>query len=65
MYTDAMRKAFHSITPPKDFGVNIIDNDSFLTIKLNEEDSIQSQRGRIRSASMRKDRFKVNEEGSI
>lgn len=40
MYTDAMRKAFHSITPPKDFGISIIDNDSFLTIKLNEEDFI-------------------------
>ena len=38
MYTDEMRKAFHSINPPKDFGISIIDNDSFLTIKLNEED---------------------------
>lgn len=38
MYTDEMRKAFHSISAPKDFGISIIDNDSFLTIKLNEED---------------------------
>lgn len=36
MYTDSMRKAFHSIYPPKNFGVNIIDNEHFLTIKLDE-----------------------------
>lgn len=36
MYTDAMRRAFHSIIPPKNFGVNIIDNNSFITIKLDE-----------------------------
>ena len=36
MYTDKMRMAFHSITPPKNFGVGLIDNDSFLTIKLDE-----------------------------
>ena len=38
MYTDEMRRAVHSITTPKNFGVSIIDNDSFLTIKLNEKD---------------------------
>ena len=37
MYTDAMRRAFHSVTPPKNFGVSIIDNEHFLTIKLNEK----------------------------
>lgn len=36
MYTDSMRRAFHSIHPPKGFGVNIIDNEHFLTIKLDE-----------------------------
>jgi hypothetical protein len=36
MYTDNMRKAFHSIVPPKNFNVDLIDNDHFLTIKLNE-----------------------------
>jgi len=36
MYTDAMRRAFHSIVPPKNFGVTLIDNDTFLTIKLSE-----------------------------
>jgi len=37
MYTDAMRKAFHSIVPPSGFGVEIIDNDHFLTVKLDEK----------------------------
>jgi len=36
MYTDKMRMAFHSIPAPKNFGVNLIDNDSFITIKLDE-----------------------------
>lgn len=38
MYTDAMRRAFHQIIPPKNFSVSLIDNDHFLTIKLNEYD---------------------------
>ena len=33
-----MRKVVHSIIPPKDFGVQIIDNDHFLTIKLDEKE---------------------------
>lgn len=37
MYTDQMRRAFHSIQAPKNFGVILIDNDSFLTIKLSEK----------------------------
>jgi hypothetical protein len=40
MYTDSMRKAVHSISSPKNFGVTIIDNTNFLTIKLNEKDFI-------------------------
>ena len=36
MYTDKMRMAFHSIVPPKNFSINIFDNDHFLTIKLDE-----------------------------
>lgn len=31
-----MRRAFHSILPPKNFSVEIMDNQHFLTIKLNE-----------------------------
>jgi hypothetical protein len=40
MYTDSMKKAFHSIIPPKNFSVAIIDNEHFLTIKLNESSFI-------------------------
>jgi hypothetical protein len=36
MYTDSMRRAFHLIIPPKNFSVEIIDNDHFLTLKLDE-----------------------------
>jgi hypothetical protein len=36
MYTDSMRKALHSIKAPKNFGISLIDNDTFLTIKLDE-----------------------------
>jgi hypothetical protein len=36
MYTENMRRAFHSIPAPKNFIVNIIDNEHFLTIKLDE-----------------------------
>jgi hypothetical protein len=37
MYTDDMRRAFHNIIPPKNFSIGIIDNDSFITIKLSEQ----------------------------
>ena len=40
MYTDSMRRAFHSIPAPKNFVVQLIDNEHFLTIKLNEYDFI-------------------------
>lgn len=36
MYTDSMRRAFHSVQAPKGFSVQLIDNDHFLTIKLDE-----------------------------
>jgi hypothetical protein len=36
MYTDSMRRAFHSIPAPENFGINLIDNEHFLTIKLDE-----------------------------
>ena len=41
MYTDQMRMAFHSVTAPKNFGVSLIDNDTFLTIKLDERSFIR------------------------
>lgn len=37
MYTDAMQRAFRSITPPPNFGVQIIDNENFLTVKAKED----------------------------
>jgi hypothetical protein len=37
VYTDQMRRAFHSIEAPKGFSVELIDNEHFLTIKLNEK----------------------------
>lgn len=36
-YTEEMRKAFHSIKPPPGFGVELIDNDNFLTIRIDEK----------------------------
>ena len=36
MYTNEMRRAVHSITPPKGFGIESIDNEHFLTVKLDE-----------------------------
>jgi hypothetical protein len=36
MYTDSMKRAFHSVQAPKGFSVQLIDNDHFLTIKLDE-----------------------------
>jgi hypothetical protein len=36
MYTDEMRRAFHAVAAPKNFAVQVIDNDHFLTIKLDE-----------------------------
>ena len=32
-----MKMAFHSISVPKNFSIDIIDNEHFLTIKLNEK----------------------------
>lgn len=38
MYTDSMRRAFKSITPPKNFNVYIIDEEHFLTVLAKEKD---------------------------
>lgn len=37
MYTDEMRRAFRSITPPKNFSVELVDNDTFITIRADEQ----------------------------
>jgi hypothetical protein len=36
MYTESMRRAFKSIHAPKNFSVELIDNDSFITIRADE-----------------------------
>lgn len=41
MYTDKMRMAFHSIKAPINFGVSLIDNDTFITIKLDERSFVR------------------------
>jgi hypothetical protein len=37
LYTDDMARAFHSISPPKNFAVQIIDNEHFLSVKADEK----------------------------
>jgi hypothetical protein len=37
MYTDQMRMAFRSIVPPKNFSLQIVDHDNFLTVKASED----------------------------
>ena len=36
MYTNEMKRAFHNILPPGNFRIALVDNDNFLTIKLDE-----------------------------
>ena len=38
MYTDAMKRAFRSLDAPKNFSLDIIDNDNFITVKAKEKD---------------------------
>lgn len=39
MYTDAMRRAFRSLShfAPKGFSLELIDNDSFITVRASEK----------------------------
>jgi hypothetical protein len=37
MYTDAMKRAFRSIEPPKNFALDIIDNEHFITVRASEK----------------------------
>lgn len=37
MYTDAMKMAFHSIRAPKNFALQIVDNEHFITVRASEE----------------------------
>ena len=38
MYTEEMKRAFRSVSCPKNFSLQIIDNDHFLTVKAKEKD---------------------------
>lgn len=38
MYTTEMAKAFHSIRPPKNFSVQLIDNEHFIAVKADEKE---------------------------
>ena len=38
MYTDAMKRAFRSLRAPKNFSLEIVDNDNFITVKAKEKD---------------------------
>jgi hypothetical protein len=41
MYTDAMKRAFHSVVPPKGFsGIELIDNENFISIRLDEKNFV-------------------------
>jgi DNA primase catalytic subunit len=37
MYTDSMKRAFHSLRGPKGFHLQIVDHDNFLTVKASEK----------------------------
>lgn len=37
VYTDAMRMAFHQVEAPKNFSVELLDNEQFLTLRLDEK----------------------------
>ncbi len=41
MYTDAMKRAVRSLTAPQGFGVDIIDNEHFLTVRADENKFMQ------------------------
>ena len=41
MYTDAMKRAVRSITAPQGFGVDIIDNEHFITVRADENKFMQ------------------------
>jgi hypothetical protein len=43
MYTDAMRRSFRSINCPKNFSLEIIDNEHFITVKAKEKDFMSLQ----------------------
>ena len=43
MYTDAMRRAFRSVRCPKNFSLEVVDNEHFITVKAKEKDFMSLQ----------------------
>ena len=41
MYTPEMSTAFHAITPPKNFGVVLMDNDDYINLMINPEEFLE------------------------
>jgi hypothetical protein len=50
MYTDQMARAFRSLQAPKNFSVQILDNEQFLVVKANEKEFIKLDDFNKRSA---------------
>lgn len=66
-YTEEQRRAFHSIIPPKDFGVELIDNEFFLTIRADEKQFLHLSHDEKIEAAMYLNRLKkaLEQEGAI
>lgn len=41
MYTTEMARAFHSVRAPKNFSVQVIDNDNFIAVKADTKQFMQ------------------------
>jgi hypothetical protein len=37
VYTPEMRRAFHNVQAPKGFSVDLLENDNFLTLRIDEK----------------------------
>jgi predicted DNA-binding protein (MmcQ/YjbR family) len=66
-YTEEQRRAFHSIVAPKGFGVELIDNEFFLTIRADEKQFLHLSHDEKIDAAMYLNRLKkaLEQEGAI
>lgn len=66
-YTEEQRRAFHSIIPPKGFGVELIDNEFFLTIRADEKQFLYLSHDEKIDAAIYLNRLKkaLEQEGAI
>lgn len=67
MYTDEMAKAFHAITPPKNFSVTLIDFDKWIDIVVDTDQLIAlSEDERVLAAQYTIDVYHaLNAQGAI